>query len=125
MISAEMTVARLLDDHPELLPVLTRYHARFAQLRDQGFHQLMAAAVTLSDAARIAGMPVDDFLAALRQAVGDEAPQTTAGSPTTTTFANRTASESRPHLSPSLEVHVDVRDDIRHGKEPFAASWRR
>jgi uncharacterized protein (DUF2249 family) len=26
----------------------------------------------------------------------------------------------RPHVSPSLEVHVDVRDDIRRGQEPFA-----
>ena len=119
MISAEMTVARLLDEHPELLPVLTRYHAHFAQLRDQGFHQLMAARETLSDAARIAGMPVDDLLAALRNAAADEAPQAAAGPPATTTFETG-ASESRPHLPPSLEVHLDVRDDIRRGQEPLA-----
>jgi uncharacterized protein (DUF2249 family) len=116
MISGDMTVGRLLDAHPELIEVLVSHHPHFEQLRDRT-RRVMATGVTLSEAARIAGVPVDDLVAALRRAAG-EAPQGSAEGRRPDTV--QAASGSRPDVPLSRQVHLDVREDIRRNQEPFA-----
>ena len=64
MISADMTVARLLEEHPELVEVLAGYHAHFKQLRNRLLRRVMAPRVTVAQAARMAGVPTDELLGA-------------------------------------------------------------
>src|SRR5262249_16376613 len=71
MISRDTPVARLLDEHPELLEVLASYHSPFTMLRNKGLPRIMAPRVTLAQAARIAGVPTDDLLSVLQRAVGE------------------------------------------------------
>ena len=66
-----MTVARLLDEHPELIEVLAGYHAHFKQLRNRLLRRVMAPRVTVAQAARMAGLPPDELLSVLRRAVGE------------------------------------------------------
>jgi uncharacterized protein (DUF2249 family) len=135
MISGDITVARLLDEHPELVEVLAGYHPHFKQLRNRLLRRVMAPRVTLAQAARMAGVPADELLAVLRRAVG-EAP---AGAPhpalspegrggtaeAPSPFQGEGRGEGGPpralaEVPESRRVHVDVREDIRRGQEPFA-----
>jgi hypothetical protein len=57
MISPDMTVARLLEEHPDLVEVLASYHPHFKGLRSKLLRRVMAPRVTLAQAARIAAFP--------------------------------------------------------------------
>jgi uncharacterized protein (DUF2249 family) len=115
VISADMTVGRLLDEHPELIEALASQHPTFEQFRDRT-RRVMAAQVTLTEAARMAGVSVDDLLASLRRAVRGASHPTAAGR---RPDIPAPASGSRPDVPPSRQVHLDVREDIRRGAEPF------
>jgi uncharacterized protein (DUF2249 family) len=120
MISADMTVARVLEEHPALLDVLVEYHPHFKQLRHRLLRKLMAPRVTVRQAARIAGVPEAELLGVLRGAAGEAAPAD----------ERIEAAQDQPESTPkppvlatlpeSRTVHVDVREDIRQGREPFA-----
>jgi uncharacterized protein DUF2249/uncharacterized protein DUF1858 len=136
VISGDITVARLLDEHPDLLEVLATYHPHFRQLRNKLLRRIMAPRVTVTQAARIAGVSVDDLVDALRRSSGEAAasgpepsrsPSGPGGSRPTEHIGG-SASGSTP-LTPkpgvlervpeSSQVHLDVRADIQRGEEPF------
>jgi len=121
MITGDMTVARLLDEHPELLDVLVRFHPHFQQLRNRLLRRLMAPRVSLVQAARLAGAPPEEMLAVLRAAVGEgagvDSALTSAPAPPDPAPARPAVLDGVPE---SRRVLVDVRDDIRRGGEPFA-----
>jgi len=120
MITADETIARLLDEHPALVDFLASYHPHFERLRNRLLRTIMAPRVTVADAARIAGVPPGELLAALRRAAGE--PVTDDASPAVA--AARPIAGPRPEALARLGerdlVRVDVRDDIRRGEEPFA-----
>jgi uncharacterized protein (DUF2249 family) len=121
MITGDMTVARLLDEHPELLDVLAGFHPHFQHLRNRLLRRLMAPRVSLVQAARIAGAQPEEMLAVLRAAVGeaagvDSVPTSAPASPDPA-LARPAVLDAVPE---SRRVLVDVRDDIRRGVEPFA-----
>ncbi len=76
MISGDIPLGRLLDEHPELVEVLASYHPHFKQLRNKLLRRVMAPRVTVAQAARIAGVSADDLLTTLRRVVeeGDPTP---------------------------------------------------
>jgi uncharacterized protein (DUF2249 family) len=113
MISADMTVGRLLEERPDLIEVLVSQHPRFAQLCDRR-RRAIAARVTLAEAAGMAGMPVDELLARLGRVAHEGAAGAGPG------MIPAPASASRPDVPVSKQVHLDVREDIRRGQEPLA-----
>ena len=126
MITGDSNLGTLLDEHPELVEVLAGHHEHFARLRNRGLRRIMAPRVTVAQAARIAGVPAADLVAAIRRAVGAEtgpvvaAPD--AGACTAATNdTDRGLRCARPAALDRLTaVEVDVRDDIRQGVEPLA-----
>jgi uncharacterized protein (DUF2249 family) len=124
MISADMTVARLLEEHPEMVEVLAGYHAHFKQLRNRLLRRVMAPRVTVAQAARMAGVPTDELLLVLRRAAGEETLDPDPfPAPGASVEARR--GEGRPpralaDVPEARQVHLDVREDIRRGQEPFA-----
>jgi uncharacterized protein (DUF2249 family) len=134
VISGDLTVARLLDEHPELVEVLASYHPHFKHLRNRVLRRIMAPRVTVAQAARMAGVPADDLLTVLREAVG-EAPRSApdpalsseerrfSETPSLLQAAGR-GEDERPRalagVPEACRVHLDVREDIRRGEEPFA-----
>ena len=128
MITADVTVARLLDEHPEALDVLVELHPHFKQLRNRLLRRLMAPRVTVAQAARIAGVDADHMLHVLRRAAGEstgscagapDAPLGCACGPVDPAVGEGTA--PRPaELDRLRPVHMDVRADIASGREPFA-----
>jgi uncharacterized protein (DUF2249 family) len=120
MISGDTTLGGLLDAHPELIDVLATYHTHFKQLRNRLLRRVMAPRITVAQAARIAGVPAAELLAVIRRTVGDA----DAGPPEAGEPARALAAAPKPAalaaLPVSMQVHVDVRDDIKKGVEPFA-----
>lgn len=124
MISAEVTVARVLDEHPELVEVLAEVHPHFEQFRSPHLRRVMAPRVTVAQVAHIAGVSADALVEKLRLAVGEEPCGECPGSASPGGPAVERSPESRPPalvgLPDACLVHLDVRDDIRRGQEPFA-----
>jgi uncharacterized protein (DUF2249 family) len=131
MISGDVTVARLLDEHPELLEVLAGYHPHFGQLRNRLLRRVMAPRVTVAQAARMAGVPPDELLAVLRKAAGKASPHPVlspegrgGAAETPSPFQGEGRGEGGPpralvDVPEGRRIHVDVREDIRLGREPF------
>jgi uncharacterized protein (DUF2249 family) len=121
MISAGTSLGRLLDEHPDLVEVLARYHPHFGRLRNRLLRKVMAPRVTVAEAARMAGVPAADLLRVLRDAVG-EPPEAGEGADVPAAPAEPAA--PRPAalaaLAEAQVVRLDVREDIRRGDEPFA-----
>lgn len=117
MISPDTRVSELLDAHPQLVDVLAGVHPHFTQLRNRLLRRLVAPRITVAQAARIAGMPVEALLAALRVAVSEPEPAPAACA---TPGVESAAAPRPPALGDLRPVHVDVRDDIARGVEPFA-----
>lgn len=116
MISPDMRVSELLDAHPQVVDVLADLHPHFTQLRSRLMRRLIAPRVTVAQAARIAGVPVETLLAAVRRAIGEPEPAPAACE----TLRREPVAEPRPAALDELRpVHVDVRDDIARGAEPF------
>ena len=124
MITGDSNLGRLLDEHPELVEVLAAYHAHFARLRNRGLRRVMAPRVTVAQAARVAGVPAADLVAAIRRAVGVEMAPVAAGHDIPNSTGNGTGGDTpspRPAALDGLTaVEVDVREDIRKGVEPLA-----
>jgi uncharacterized protein (DUF2249 family) len=121
MITRDTTIARLLEEHPQLLEFLASYHAHFEKLRSRLLRRVMAPRVTVADAARIAGIAEDELLGALRRAAGVAQPAGCGGDAGPGPAWAPTPRPTALGALPATErVDLDVRDDIRRGEEPFA-----
>jgi uncharacterized protein (DUF2249 family) len=118
MISRHTTLGRLLDEHPVLVDVLAGYHARFAQLRDPQTRKVMAPRVTVAQAASMAGVEPEALLDVICRALGEPGP-----GPEEEGAPPAVAREPKPAALGAVPaeaiVHLDVRDDIKNGAEPF------
>jgi len=107
--------------------VLASYHPHFKQLRNRLLRRIMAPRVTVAQAARMAGAPVDELLTVLRIAVGEApgapAPHPAPRDPARSPEGNETPEGGPPRALADVDegrrVHLDVREDIRRGEEPF------
>jgi uncharacterized protein (DUF2249 family) len=121
MISTAMTVAQVLAAHPELSEVLGRLHPRLGALLGRS----LPARLTVTEAAGVAGMSPEELVGVLRRAIGEEESGPPDAAPACgPTYRAATRAQPRPaHLdgvSAAQRVDLDVRADIRAGREPFA-----
>jgi len=119
MIAGDTTLARLLDEHPQLVEFLATYDPHFEKLRNRLLRRVMAPRVTVAEAARMAGVDAAKLVAALRHAVGEPEPAAD-----TNTEPPADIGVPKPGalagIPPARHAHLDVRVDIRDGNEPFA-----
>lgn len=120
MIRAQDRVARVLERDERLVEVFAAASPHFERLRIPGMRRVMARLVTVGQAARMAGVPVDELLARLNGAA--EGPPSTSNEPgegkeMTTTEAMPPALAGVPE---ARIVDLDVRDALRRGEEPFS-----
>lgn len=115
-----------------LVEVFARHSPHFARLRNPAMRRVMARLVTVEQAARVCGAPVDVLVRDLNRALGIEggavAPAADAPAPGGATApAAQPATESGASASLAGEpeegaqvIELDVRPDLREGREPFA-----
>lgn len=96
-----------------LVEVFVRHSAHFNKLRNRAMRRVMGRLVTVQDAARLASVPVGDLLRDLNAALGIAAPAIPSIQPASALRSRIT------HPADAPIVTVDVRDDLREGREPL------
>jgi hypothetical protein len=103
-----------------LIDVFVSFSPHFERLRNPVMRRVVAGVVTVEQVATIAGVEPDTVVHALNAALGIE-PTTSTHAPqepmTATNTTSRDAAQRRP--TDRIVTEVDVRDDLRAGREPF------
>lgn len=120
-VSATDRVSDVLARDESLVEVFVRLAPHFAKLRNRMMRRVMARLVTVEQAAQTAGIPVAELVRELNGALGlgAAALDTSALDKSRHTATDR-ASESLAHPPHAPVVELDVRDDLRSGREPFS-----
>jgi len=102
-----------------LVEVFVRHSSHFTKLRNRSMRRIMARLVTIDDAAKIASVAPDVLVRDLNAALGILEPSTSVDS---VAVQNMHAPGQDEHVHPSGApvVEVDVREDLRKGREPFS-----
>jgi TusA-related sulfurtransferase len=106
-------VQDVLERDLSLVDVFVRHSPHFEKLRSATMRRTMARLVTVEHAARLAGVPTAALVRSLNRALGiaDEAPPS--GDPPA-------ADEAHAVPDGRTEVLLDLRADLRAGREPFS-----
>ncbi len=146
-ISAGDRVSSVIARDERLIDVFTSLSPAFERLRNPAMRKVMSRLVTVEQAARMAGVDPNELVARLNAAVGagegggGDAGAAGASASDAAASAKPGASEASPataasaadaHTAPAgpppalaripedLIVDLDVRDDLRQGREPFS-----
>lgn len=120
-ITASERVSDVLARDESLVDVFVRHAPHFAKLRNRAMRKVMARLVTVERAARTANVPVETLLGELNEAIGiDLAPLKADAIETTPGLAPAPADTGAKRPASRREVEVDVREDLRAGREPFS-----
>ena len=111
-------VRDVLERDEALVDVFVRHSPHFAKLRNRTMRRIMARLVTVQQASRIAGVPLAALLHDLNDALGL---QYEPGTPFEKEPKGDVSREGT-HVHPwhAAIVELDVRDDLRSGREPFS-----
>jgi hypothetical protein len=113
-VAATDRVSDVLARDESLVEVFVRQGPQFAKLRNRAMRRVMARLVTVEQVARMAGVAAPALVGELNAALG------IAGAPPAPA-ARGASREPQPKHPPGLPVvEVDVRDDLRAGREPFS-----
>lgn len=101
-----------------LVEVFIRHSAHFTKLRNRTLRKVMGRLVTVDDASRIAAVPVDVLIHDLNVALGVAATEVLPPAERLPQAPVPDSAATHPEDAPVIEV--DVRDDLRAGREPLA-----
>lgn len=120
-ISPSDKVSDVLARDESLVEVFVRAAPHFGKLRNRAMRRVMARLVTVEQAARTANIPAERLVRELNAALGLADGRTRSES---TPNASRVASSDDRHPGSAPVVELDVRDDLRSGREPFSRIMR-
>ena len=106
-----------------LVDVFIRHSAHFSKLRNRAMRRIMGRLVTVEDASRMAAVPLGSLLRDLNEALGismASAPAPVAEPVPAIATGAAIEVETAVHPASAPVVDVDVRDDLRNGREPLA-----
>jgi uncharacterized protein (DUF2249 family) len=112
-------VSDVLARDESLVDVFVRHSTHFMKLRNRAMRKVMGRLVSVEDAARIAGVAVDTLVCDLNAALGIGTPRTSTAVHEVTPAQNEPPS-ARTRPRDARVVDVDVREELRQGREPFA-----
>lgn len=110
IISANTKIATLIKANPAAIDAIASINPHFKKLKNPILRKILAARVTIADAARIGKCSIEDFFEKLKPLgfiidYGVQAPE----HPTAQTDG----------LSKAYDIRLDVRADIESGQDPF------
>ena len=115
-VTAADTVSDVLARSESLVDVFVRHAPHFAKLRNRAMRRIMARLVTVEQAARTANVSPERLVHDLNEALGIPDPADVA--PRIPTAA--ASADLARHPADANVVEVDVREDLRAGREPFS-----
>ena len=116
-ISAKTKISALIKENPQAIDAIASINPHFEKLRNPILRKVLASRVTIADAARIGNANVADFFIKL-QPLGFE-PENDSVSAEKTPELVATERKIRPVDLPENVVELDVREDLKIGKDPF------
>jgi uncharacterized protein (DUF2249 family) len=115
-------VSDVLARDEALVDVFVRHSPHFEKLRNRALRRVMGQLVTVEQAARVAGVGLDTLLRALNDALapdsGAATPPRAGSNPAPDAQASTVPLPARRPIDVK-EVVLDLRDDMRAGREPF------
>lgn len=121
-VQASDRVSDVLARDESLVEVFVRLSPHFTKLRNRTLRRVMARLVTVEDAAKIAGISPGRLVGELNAALGigssSRAAADAGAAGSATAGAGPPDAPERPAGAPVVEV--DVREDLRAGREPFS-----
>lgn len=102
-----------------LVEVFVRHSSHFTKLRNRSMRRIMGRLVTIDDAAKIASVAPDVLVRDLNAALGILEPSTSVDS-VAVQDTHAPGQDEHVHPSGAPVVEVDVREDLRNGREPFS-----
>jgi uncharacterized protein (DUF2249 family) len=116
-VSASDRVSDVLARDESLVEIFVRQAPHFAKLRSRSMRKVMGGLVTVEQAARTANVSVEGLVRELNAALGaTPGPQRTAA-PAQSTIND---GEAVVHPASANVIEIDVREDLRAGREPFS-----
>ncbi len=103
-----------------LVEVFVRHSSHFTKLRNRGLRRIMGRLMTIDEAARIASIPVALLVRDLNDALGIASPATEVAEVSAIPVSSETGDAGLIHPPNAPIVEVDVREDLRAGREPFS-----
>ena len=118
-------VSDVLARDESLVEIFAGVAPPFAKLRNRAMRRIMARLVTVEQAARMGGVSTDLLLRDLNAALGAHSGSDTRTPPMPSLDGNIPGEDWREyptdaHPSHATIVELDVRDDLRAGREPFS-----
>jgi hypothetical protein len=114
-------VSDVLARDEALVDVFVRHAPHFAKLRNRAMRRVMARLVTVEQAARTAGVSADLLVDDLNTALGIAPVRRADAGAATPVQASDVGDDGSSEPPPDQPVvEVDVRDDLRSGREPFS-----
>jgi len=110
-------VSDVLARDESLIEIFVRAAPHFGKLRNRAMRRVMARLVTVEQAARTASIPTERLVRDLNAALGLTEDRPSAEAPASGADAEPVG-ERHPEGAPVVEL--DVRDDLRRGREPFS-----
>lgn len=122
VIRRDDRVSTVLAHDDSLIDIFIGLSPAFERLRSPNLRKVMTRLVTVEQAARLAGVDVDDLVMRLNSAADGPA------DPAAGMLAVKDERESGPEekpaallaVPPDAAVEIDVREDLRAGREPFS-----
>ncbi len=103
-----------------LIEVFVRHSSHFTKLRNRSLRRIMGRLVTIDEAARIASIPAALLVRDLNDALGIAGPSTEVAEFSAVTVTGESGDAGLIHPPNAPIVEVDVREDLRAGREPFS-----
>jgi uncharacterized protein (DUF2249 family) len=103
-----------------LIEVFVRHSSHFTKLRNPSLRRIMGRLVTIDEAARIASIPAALLVRDLNDALGIADPATEVAELSAVTVSSESDDGVLVHPPNAPIVEVDVREDLRAGREPFS-----
>jgi hypothetical protein len=116
-VMASDTVSDVLARSESLVDVFVRHAPHFAKLRNRAMRRIMARLVTVEQAARTANVSPERLVHDLNEALGIPDPADVAARISETAAAPANLAR---HPADATVVELDVREDLRAGREPFS-----
>jgi len=119
-------VSDVLARDEALLEVFVGHAPHFSKLRNRTMRRVMARLVTVEQAARMAGVPVNGLLTAINDALGVPVADRSAtpDEPAQPAAPPEAQAPVQTHPPDAALVVLDVRAELRAGHEPFSAIMR-
>lgn len=121
-VTAADRVSDVLARDEALVDVFVQHAPHFSKLRNRAMRRVMARLLTVEQAARTAGIGAELLVRDLNRALGfDTAPDAApSGAAAAAPASDDAPARALAHPANAPVVEVDVREDLRAGREPFS-----